>query len=141
GELVVTSITVFTPTYNRKEKLERVYKSLLEQTNSSFLWQIIDDGSTDGTSDIVGEWIRDNIIEISYIKNENGGKASSVNLSLNNTATELWMTLDSDDNLFPQTIEYILEHYPKIKNQNSICGMFPLRSTPDGNPMQKKYLP
>ena len=29
-------ITVFTPTYNRKEKLKRLYKSLLEQEYKDF---------------------------------------------------------------------------------------------------------
>ncbi|MDO5573195.1 MAG: glycosyltransferase, partial [bacterium] len=40
-------LTVFTPTYNRRELLGRVYQSLLAQTDLNFIWLIVDDGSTD----------------------------------------------------------------------------------------------
>lgn len=48
------SLTVFTPTYNRKHTLYRTYESLGRQTCSDFEWLIIDDGSTDGTR----EWVK-----------------------------------------------------------------------------------
>ena len=43
-----TMLTVFTPTYNRKEKLGSVYSSLIDQTDKDFIWMIVDDGSDDG---------------------------------------------------------------------------------------------
>ena len=46
-------ITIFTPTYNRKEKILRVYNSLLEQDKNLFEWLIIDDGSDDGTDRLI----------------------------------------------------------------------------------------
>ena len=48
-------LTVFTPTYNRRELLTRVYHSLLNQTVKDFEWLIVDDGSTDNTDDAVKE--------------------------------------------------------------------------------------
>ena len=36
-------ITVFTPTYNRGYLLDKLYESLLKQTNTDFEWLIIDD--------------------------------------------------------------------------------------------------
>lgn len=50
---MMKSITVFTPTYNRKHTISRTYQSLLRQTSNDFDWLIIDDGSTDGTL----EWV------------------------------------------------------------------------------------
>ena len=47
------TLTVFTPTYNRKHTICRTYESLCRQTSSDFDWLIIDDGSTDGTR----EWV------------------------------------------------------------------------------------
>lgn len=47
------TLTVFTPTYNRKHTLPRTYESLCRQTSDDFEWLIIDDGSTDGTR----EWV------------------------------------------------------------------------------------
>ena len=46
-------ITVFTPTFNRKDKLKRLYFHLCNQTNLNFVWLIIDDGSTDHTKEFV----------------------------------------------------------------------------------------
>ena len=43
------TLTIFTPTYNRKHTLCRTYKSLCNQTSDDFNWLIIDDGSNDGT--------------------------------------------------------------------------------------------
>ena len=47
------TITVFTPTYNRKHTLRRTYESLCHQSSNDFDWLIIDDGSSDGTR----EWV------------------------------------------------------------------------------------
>ena len=43
------TLTVFTPTYNRRHTLCRTYESLCSQTSDDFNWLIIDDGSNDGT--------------------------------------------------------------------------------------------
>lgn len=47
------TLTIFTPTYNRKHTLPRTYESLCRQTCKDFDWLVIDDGSSDGTR----EWI------------------------------------------------------------------------------------
>ena len=46
-----TTVTILTPTYNRKELLSKLYESLQLQKDKDFEWLIIDDGSTDGTSE------------------------------------------------------------------------------------------
>ena len=43
------TLTVFTPTYNRKHTIVRTYESLCRQSCADFDWLIIDDGSSDGT--------------------------------------------------------------------------------------------
>lgn len=43
------TLTVFTPTYNRKHTISRTYESLCRQTSGDFDWLIIDDGSIDDT--------------------------------------------------------------------------------------------
>ena len=49
-------ITVFTPTYNRRKSLPRVFESLKRQTFRDFIWIIVDDGSTDDTKSLVVEF-------------------------------------------------------------------------------------
>ena len=110
-------ITVFTPTFNRINLLENVYKSLLNQTSKDFIWLIIDDGSTDNTENVVKRWIEEKKISIKYYKKENGGKHSAYNYALNKIDTEYFiMALDSDDTFVKEAIEYFekcIEELPK----------------------------
>ena len=46
-------ITVLTPSYNRGCLIKNVYYSLIRQTFNDFEWVVIDDGSSDSTSNIV----------------------------------------------------------------------------------------
>lgn len=136
-----TLITIFTPTYNRKENLKDCYDSLKSQIDKDFIWQIIDDGSSDGTEDIVKNWISESIINIEYYKVPNGGKARAINKSLDLTITELWVCLDSDDVFIPDSISLIKEHYEDIKNDENVCGLFSLRGKDASNPMQGVQIP
>lgn len=65
--------TVFTPTRNRAETLHRVYDSLRHQTFRNFEWLIIDNGSTDGTADLIAGWQQTAEFPIRYIVQENAG--------------------------------------------------------------------
>ena len=129
-------LTIFTPTYNRKNFLSKCYESLLVQTCKEFVWQIIDDGSTDDTESLVRKWIDTNIIEIEYVKKSNGGKVRAIADSLARCQTQLWMCLDSDDYLTEDAVETILSYYQELYEDERCCGLFAVRTTPDGLPMQ-----
>ena len=60
-------ITVFTPTYNRRKSLPRVFESLKMQTFRNFIWIIVDDGSTDDTESLVDEFKKKADFKIIYI--------------------------------------------------------------------------
>lgn len=61
-------LTVFTPTYNRAHTLSRTYQSLCRQECKDFVWLVVDDGSTDGTADLVRSWQQEaNGFEIRYL--------------------------------------------------------------------------
>lgn len=49
-------LTIFTPTYNRRHILPRLYDSLCAQTSKDFVWLVVDDGSTDQTFELFEEW-------------------------------------------------------------------------------------
>lgn len=102
------TLTVFTPTYNRAELLERNYNSLCQQTSNDFEWLVIDDGSTDNTKAVVEKWIKENKIKITYIYKENGGLASGYNKAIENIDTELAVCIDSDDFMPNDAVEKII---------------------------------
>src|SRR5690554_1440544 len=91
------TITIFTPTFNRAHLLPRLYQSLCSQTSSDFLWLVIDDGSSDGTDELVKEWQEENKIAIEYHFKENGGMHTGHNLAYQVIDTELNVCIDSDD--------------------------------------------
>lgn len=107
-------ITIFTPAYNRAYTLEKLYKSLLQQTDKRFCWLIVDDGSVDETGEFVTEWIQENKIEIEYYKQENKGKPSAHNKGVELTKTELFTCVDSDDYLTEDAVAEILYMWEKL---------------------------
>ena len=121
--------------------MHKCYESLLRQTSDNFVWQIVDDGSTDNTKELVEGFIAENKMEIVYHRKENGGKVSAINYSFEITDTPLWVCLDSDDYLTDNAVEVIERHYPCIRDDESLCGLFGLRSAPDLKPMQGKEFP
>lgn len=76
---VDTTVTILTPTYNRKELLSKLYESLQLQKDKDFEWLIVDDGSTDGTSEIINQFISNADFSIRYELKENGGKHTALN--------------------------------------------------------------
>ena len=104
-------LTVFTPTYNRKQLLARAYRSLTVQTVKDFEWLIVDDGSTDNTDDVVKKWIDEGIIRIRYYYRPNGGKMRAHNTGTGLAQTELFVCLDSDDYFIETAVEDLLAAY------------------------------
>lgn len=119
-------LTIFTPTYNRSHTLIRTYDSLRTQTCKSFIWLIIDDGSTDSTDELVRSWQKiDNGFPIQYIYKENGGMHTAHNVAYENITTALNTCIDSDDMMPPDAVEKILTRWASI-DQNQYAGIIGL---------------
>ncbi len=106
--------TVFTPTFNRRHTLGRVYDSLCAQTVRNFEWLVIDDGSTDGTADLVAKWTQAADFPIRYFRQPNSGKHIAQNRAVSEARGELFAPLDSDDALLPHALEAIGKHWNEI---------------------------
>lgn len=102
-------LTIFTPTYNRADKLHRVYESLIVQTSYDFEWLIIDDGSVDNTENIVQLFLDEKRFLVRYVKQQNGGKHRAYNRALELAQGDWFFCLDSDDWLADGAIEKILD--------------------------------
>ncbi|MDY3943925.1 MAG: glycosyltransferase family 2 protein [Alloprevotella sp.] len=115
------TLTVFTPAYNRAHTLGRTYESLCRQTLQDFCWLIIDDGSTDGTKELVAQWMGENRIEMRYIYQENQGMHGAHNTAYANITTELNTCIDSDDYMPDDAVERIVKFW-REKGDISFAG-------------------
>lgn len=119
-------VTVLTPTYNREKYLLKLFKSLSDQTNQGFEWLIVDDGSTDGTEYTVSKFKGNSTFKITYIKKENGGKHTALNIGFKKIDTLFIFIVDSDDILTKDAIQQIYDNAEIVKN-NNLCGISFLR--------------
>ena len=92
-------ITVFTPTYNRAYILPKLFESLKRQPFRDFEWIIVDDGSTDGTRELVEAMQKDCRAKfpIRYFYQVNSGKHVAWNRGLDEAEGTLFFPVDSDD--------------------------------------------
>lgn len=132
-------VTVITPTYNRANILSALYISLKKQTNKNFIWLIIDDGSTDLTTQVVQNFIEENYLNIQYIKQENGGKHRALNNGVKNIYTELTFIVDSDDILTEDSIQSIYDIWGNINEKEMLCGISFLRGYTNTKTIGKRF--
>ena len=108
------TLTVFTPTFNRADKLPQVFESLMRQTSKDFEWLIIDDGSTDNSEAVVSQFKEKSDFEIRYYWKENGGRHTAVNYSYQFLRTPYVITCDSDDELVNNAVELVIKIWASI---------------------------
>jgi len=106
--------TVYTPTYNRAHTLHRVFESLQAQTYRDFEWLVIDDGSTDGTAELMAHYQSEARFPLLYLREPHRGAHHAHNLALRESRGELWLKLDSDDGCLPQALERLQHHWESI---------------------------
>lgn len=108
-------VTVFTPTYNRCHTLERLYISLKAQKLFNFEWLIVDDGSNDGTEELVSSWLDCNAqFPIRYFWKSNGGKHTAHNLGVSLAHGEFFAIIDSDDIYFPGALKILVDEWQSL---------------------------
>lgn len=116
-------ITVFTPTYNRVQTLERLYRSLVEQTDNRFEWLVIDDGSTDGTEALISSFINEGLLKINYVKRENRGLSRTLIQGVELAQGDIFFRIDSDDFAPSNAIELIYADWGLVEADERVCGL------------------
>ncbi|MBD1221304.1 glycosyltransferase family 2 protein [Virgibacillus halodenitrificans] len=126
-------ITILTPTYNRAHTLPTLYESLKSQDNQNFDWLIVDDGSTDETRSLIEGFVNENVVNIIYIYQSNGGKARALNTGFSKSKHSLiYAVVDSDDYLLPSATQIFNDYIRKYEKDKEIGGFFFLYNTSDG---------
>lgn len=93
-------VSVLVPTFNRANYIAECLDSLLAQTMPAMEIIVIDDGSDDGTAELLKRYGQ----RIRYIRKDNGGKPTAVNLGLSLAQGELIWIFDDDDVALPTAI-------------------------------------
>ena len=116
-------ITVFTPSYNRKKELKKLYLSLLNQKYNKFEWLIVDDGSIDDTKEYIKEIKSEKKIKIRYVYKNNGGKQSAYNLGLKEAKGDIFLCIDSDDILATNILDVVAHDFKSLESKTDIAGV------------------
>lgn len=102
-------VSVMTTTRNRARMLIRAIDSVFSQTHENLELILVDDHSTDRTSELVSS-ITDP--RLRYIRLEECvGAAKARNIALNETRGEFLCFLDDDDVLFPEKLQRQLDEF------------------------------
>ncbi len=97
------AVSVITPVYNSQEHLPECIESLMCQTLENAEFIIVDDGSTDNSSEILAHYARlDERIRIYTQKNKYAGAAR--NKGIEHAKGRLLTFLDSDDIMLPSAL-------------------------------------
>ena len=99
-------VTIITPYYNAGKYFEQTFNSVINQTFPWFEWIIIDDGSTDSESLGMLDKFKNMDIRIKVYHKKNGGPSSARNYAIEKMSTDIYVTVDSDDLISPQYLEY-----------------------------------
>lgn len=106
-------VSVVIPLYNKVQHIRRAVGSVLAQTYQDFELIVVDDGSTDGSGDVVRQF-KDPRIRL--IVQENAGVSAARNRGIREAGQELIAFLDADDEWLPCFLETVLdlwERYPE----------------------------
>ena len=98
--------SIIIPVYNVKNYLSECVNSVLNQTYKEFEVLLIDDGSTDGSSELCDKYNRENS-QVHVFHQKNQGVASARNLGIEQASGDYILFLDSDDWIDSKTIEYL----------------------------------
>ena len=130
-------LTIHTATYNRAYILPQAYESLKAQTCKDFEWIITDDGSTDGTDELIRSWqMEDNGFLIVHNPQNHGGLPRAINSGVEKASGDWFMRLDSDDRLVPHAVEKVLGWIAEIESDKSFVGVGFAKCQPDGSFMK-----
>ncbi|RUO46642.1 glycosyl transferase [Pseudidiomarina aquimaris] len=105
------AVTVYIPTKNRVQLLQRAVTSVQAQTMSDWELIIVDDGSTDGTFEYLTAVTKSDP-RVHMLRNETSiGACASRNRAIELAAAPLVTGLDDDDEFLPERLEVMLANY------------------------------
>jgi cellulose synthase/poly-beta-1,6-N-acetylglucosamine synthase-like glycosyltransferase/peptidoglycan/xylan/chitin deacetylase (PgdA/CDA1 family) len=125
-------VSVVVPAFNEAAVIERTVSSLSGGDYPAHQVLVIDDGSTDGTGEIVEGM---GLPEVSVIRQANSGKAAALNAGLARASGEVIVTVDADTVFEEDTLRHLVEPFAdpgvgaaagntKVGNRRRLLGIW-----------------
>lgn len=102
-------VSVIIDNYNYEKYIHEAIESIIFQTYADWELIVVDDGSRDGSFEVMERYALRYPDRIRLIRKENGGQASCFNAGFETSRGEIIAFLDSDDFWFPNKLERIVE--------------------------------
>ncbi|WP_371128128.1 glycosyltransferase [Streptomyces sp. 2131.1] len=129
GEPVTRTVTVLVPAYNEKKCIANTVRSLLASDYPVEVI-VIDDGSTDGTADIVQ---RMRLPNVRVVRQRNAGKPAALNNGIAHARNDIIVMMDGDTVFEPSTVRELVQAFgdprvgavagnAKVGNRDSLIG-------------------
>lgn len=115
-------VSIIVPVYNVEKCLDRCIKSLISQTYTNIEIILVDDGSTDTSSNMCDEWMKKDK-RIVVIHKKNGGLSSARNAGLKIATSNYIQFVDSDDWIETNCTESLYNNLKKYDSDISLCGI------------------
>ena len=121
-------ISVIIPIYNTGDSAVKLLNKLTKQSYENLEIICVDDGSKNGSFDLVAEFIRQSKLKnknlnMTILRQKNQGAAGARNLGLKKASGEYVTFIDSDDEVKKTHIEDLLKSLEKDpRNTLSVCG-------------------
>jgi glycosyltransferase involved in cell wall biosynthesis len=109
-------VSCIVPVYNGEPYVRETIKSILAQTHRPIEIIVVDDGSTDGTAEAVGEYID----QVKYVRQSNAGPAAARNLGIGLACGEFVAFLDADDLWHEEKLERQLTRF-RVRHELDYC--------------------
>jgi glycosyltransferase involved in cell wall biosynthesis len=128
-------MTIFIPTYNRGYIIEKALQSIEASSNRNLEVLVVDDGSSDDTEARIEAWARQSRLDIRYLRQSNQGKHVAHNLAVDHARGELFLNLDSDDELLPDAVDNLLSSWDELpeSRKGEFAGIEGLCLNDDGS--------
>ena len=125
-------VSVVTPTYNQADFLRDTLESVLTQDYPHIEHQVIDDGSTDSTPQILAEYSD----RIAVERHENRGQTPTINKGWERAQGEILTWLNSDDTFLPGAVSKGVDYLQQHPDVDIVFGDT-LFTQPDGSPIER----